>query len=177
MTGPGDRNGCGCPGSLHGLFYQAVPQPTRGRATCSPALEPDTSADSLRASGTGWKDGPVAITFEFEFDRLHSREFLLLMREVRLIHLRNGAFGWRLDEDLTRFNTYRIELMVPSWKGYLLQRQRLTKAEQEIIKKVWRLHVGEQVPLEHYYLCANRELEAQHMTETHASSTPTTRWI
>jgi MFS family permease len=119
------------------------------------------------------RDGPVAITFEFEVDRLYSREFIRLMREVRLIHLRNGAFGWRLDEDLTRLNTYRIELMVPSWKGYLLQRQRLTKAEQEIIKKVWRLHIGEQIPLEHYYLCVNRELEAQHMAAEHASSTPT----
>jgi MFS family permease len=119
------------------------------------------------------RDGPVAITFEFEVDRLHSREFLLLMRELRLIHLRNGAFGWRLDEDLTRFNTYRIELMVPSWKGHLLQRQRLTKAEQEIIKKVWRLHAGEQIPLEHYYLSVNRELEAQHMSEAYASSMPT----
>jgi MFS family permease len=119
------------------------------------------------------RDGPVAITFEFEVDRMYSREFLRLMREVRLIHLRNGAFGWRLDEDLTRFNTYRIELMVPSWKGYLLQRQRLTKAEQEIIKKVWRLHVGEQVPLEHYYLCVNKELEARRMAEEHTSSTPT----
>ena len=55
------------------------------------------------------RDGPVAITFEVEVDRVYSREFLRLMREVRLIHLRNGAFGWRLDEDLTRFNTYRIE--------------------------------------------------------------------
>jgi MFS family permease len=119
------------------------------------------------------RDGPVAITFEFEVDRLHSREFLRLMREVRLIHLRNGAFGWRLDEDLTRFDTYRVELMVPSWKGYLLQRQRLTQAEQEIIKKVWRLHIGEQIPLEHYYLSVNRELEAQHMVEEHTSSTPT----
>jgi hypothetical protein len=120
------------------------------------------------------RDGPVAITFEFEVDRLYSREFLRLMRELRLIHLRNGAFGWRLDEELTRSNTYRIELMVPSWSGYLLQRQRLTKAEQEIIKKVWRLHVGEQIPLERYYLCVNRELEAQHMAEAQASSTPTT---
>jgi MFS family permease len=119
------------------------------------------------------RDGPVAITFEFEVDRLHSREFLRLMREVRLIHLRNGAFGWRLDEDLTRFDTYRVELMVPSWKGYLLQRQRLTQAEREIIKKVWRLHIGEQIPLEHYYLSVNRELEAQHMVEEHTSSTPT----
>jgi hypothetical protein len=120
------------------------------------------------------RDGPVAITFEFEVDRLYSREFLRLMRELRLIHLRNGAFGWRLDEELTRSNTYRVELMVPSWTGYLLQRQRLTKAEQEIIKKVWRLHVGEQIPLERYYLCVNRELEAQHMAETPASTTPTT---
>jgi hypothetical protein len=74
----------------------------------------------------------------------------------------------------TRSNTYRIELMLPSWTGYLLQRQRLTKAEQEIIKKVWRLHVGEQIPLERYYLCVNMKLEARQMPEAHASGTPTT---
>ena len=94
------------------------------------------------------RDGPVAITFEFEVEQPRSSEFLRLMRELRFIHLRNGAFGWRLDEELTRCNTYRVELTVPSWTGYLLQRQRLTKAEQEIIKKVWGLHVGEQIPLE-----------------------------
>jgi hypothetical protein len=64
-------------------------------------------------------------------------------------------------------------MMVPSWTGYLLQRQRLTRAEQEIIKKVWCLHVGEQIPLERYYLCVNRELEAQHVAQENASNTPT----
>jgi len=59
-------------------------------------------------------EGPVAISFEMEVDRLCGREFLRLMREVRLIHLRNGAFDWRLDEDLTRPNVYRVEMMVPS---------------------------------------------------------------
>jgi MFS family permease len=116
------------------------------------------------------RDGPVAIAFEFEVDRLCGREFLRLMRELRLIHLRNGAFRWRLDEELTRSNTYRIEMMVPSWTGYLLQRDRLTKAEHEIIKQVWRLHVGEQIPVERYYLCVNRELAAQRTAVTHASS-------
>jgi hypothetical protein len=116
------------------------------------------------------RDGPVAITFEFEVEQPSSREFLRLMRELRLIHLRNGAFGWRLDEELTRCNTYRVELMVPSWTGYLLQRQRLTKAEQEIIKKVWCLHVGEQIPLERYYLCVNRELMAQGSAEAQPSN-------
>ncbi len=119
------------------------------------------------------RDGPVAITFEIEVDRMRGREFLRLMREVRLIHRRNGAFGWRLDEDLTRSNIYRIEMMVPSWTGYLLQRERLTKAEQETINKVWRLHVGEDVPEERYYLCVNRELDARGTTVTHPSSMPT----
>ena len=120
------------------------------------------------------RDGPVAITFEVEVDRLRRHEFLGLMRELRLIHLRNGAFAWRLGEDLTRSNTYRIEMMVPSWNGYLLQRERLTKAEQETVKKVWRLHVGEDVPEERYYLCASRELDAGRTTVTHPSSMPTT---
>jgi MFS family permease len=101
------------------------------------------------------REGPVAITFEIEIDHLCGRQFLQLMREVRLIHLRNGAYDWRLDEDLTRPNIYRIEMMVPSWTGYLLQRERLTKAEQETINKVWRLHVGEDVPEERYYLRMN----------------------
>ena len=80
-------------------------------------------------------DGPVAITFEFEVERLHSREFLRLMRELRLIYLRNGAFSWRLDKELTRSNTYRIELMVPSWTSYLLQRQRLRKRSRKSSRK------------------------------------------
>jgi MFS family permease len=119
------------------------------------------------------RDGPVAITFEIEVDRMRGREFLRLMREVRLIHRRNGAYRWRLDEDLTRSNVYRIEMMVPSWSGYLLQRDRLTKAEQETLKKVWRLHVGEDVPEERYYLCANRELDACGTTVILPSSTRT----
>ena len=118
------------------------------------------------------RDGPVAITFEIEVDRLRGREFLRLMREVRSIHRRNGAFAWRLDEDLTRSNIYRIEMMVPSWSGYLLQRERLTKAEQETINKVWRLHVGEDVPEERYYLCVNRKLDARGTTVAHSSCMP-----
>ena len=105
---------------------------------------------------------------------MRGREFLRLMREVRLIHRRNGAFAWRLDEDLTRSNIYRIEMMVPSWTGYLLQRERLTNAEQETINKVWRLHVGEDVPQERYYLSVNRELDARGTTVIHPSSIHTT---
>ena len=74
-------------------------------------------------------DGPVSIHFDIEMDRAREGEFLETMKHVRMVHLRNGAFSWRLHEDLGRLNTFRVEIMVPSWSQYLLQHERLTKAE------------------------------------------------
>jgi Transmembrane secretion effector len=67
------------------------------------------------------RDGPMSITVEFKIDCAQGREFISLMREVRLIHLRNGAYSWRLHEDFTRSNTFRLELVVTSWNEHLLQ--------------------------------------------------------
>ncbi len=107
------------------------------------------------------QDGPVAITYEFEVDRVRESEFMELMRHLRLIHLRNGAFSWRLHEDLTRFNIFRIEMMVPSWTQYVLQRERMTKAEKNVIDEAKKLHVGEGQIQERIFLCVNKELHSQ----------------
>ena len=104
------------------------------------------------------QDGPVAITYEFEVDRVREDEFMELMRQVRLIHLRNGAFSWQLHEDLTRFNIFRIEMMVPSWTQHVLQRDRMTKSEKSIIERAKNLHIGEGRVQERIYLCVNKEL-------------------
>jgi len=104
------------------------------------------------------QDGPVAITYEFEVDRVREDEFMELMRQVRLIHLRNGAFSWQLHEDLTRFNIFRIEMMVPSWTQHVLQRDRMTKSEKSIIERAKDLHIGEGRVQERIYLCVNKEL-------------------
>ncbi len=106
------------------------------------------------------QDGPVAITYEFEVGRARESEFMELMRHLRLIHLRNGAFSWRLHEDLTRFNIFRIEMMVPSWTQYVLQRERMTKAEKNIIDQAKNLHVGEGPIQERIFLCVNKELHS-----------------
>ena len=118
-------------------------------------------------------DGPVAIVYEFQVDRSRGSEFVQLAREVRLIHLRNGAFSWRLYEDLERFNTFRIEMMVPSWTEHLLQLERMTKVERETIDRIRALHVGD-APIENrIFLCVNKELHAHRHTTTHPSSLPT----
>jgi hypothetical protein len=103
-------------------------------------------------------DGPMSITVEFKIDCAHGREFMNLMREVRLIHLRNGAYSWRLHEDLTRPNSFRLEMTVPSWNEHLLQKERMTHAEKELLQRAWSLHMGYTPPEERIYLSVNREL-------------------
>src|SRR5215471_5544110 len=103
-------------------------------------------------------DGPVLVTVEFQLDRSRGSKFVDLMREVRLIHLRNGAYSWQLFEDPSRFNTFRIEMMVPSWTQYLLQQERMTKADREVIGQAKSLHVGPNPPEVRMYLGVNKEL-------------------
>jgi len=104
------------------------------------------------------KDGPVLVTVEFQVDRSRGSKFVDLMREVRLIHLRNGAYSWQLFEDPSRLNTFRIEMMVPSWTQYMLQQERMTKADGDVIAQAESLHVGPNPPEVRTYLGVNKEL-------------------
>ena len=115
-------------------------------------------------------DGPVSIMFDVEVDRKGGRDLPEVLREVRLIYLRNGAFSWRLYEDLGRPNTYRIEMMYPSWTEYLLQQERLTRQELETIKKAKTLHVGVDDPEIRRFLCVNRDLHTRRSPVTRPSS-------
>jgi MFS family permease len=117
-------------------------------------------------------DGPISITYEFEVNRSRGSEFIRLLREVRLIHLRNGAYSWRLHEDLGRANVYRLEMMMPSWTEHLLQKERYTQTEKEILEKAASLHVGDQPPIERVYLCVNRELLNHVAIFSHPSTMP-----
>jgi MFS family permease len=105
-------------------------------------------------------DGPVAVMIDIEVDRTLGRDMLDVLREVRLIRLRNGAFSWRLYEDLGRPNTYRVELMYPSWTEFLLMEERMTKSEREIVEKARGYHVGDKPAEYRHFLCVNRELHA-----------------
>jgi hypothetical protein len=91
-------------------------------------------------------DGPVSITVEFKVDCAHGQEFVDLMRKVRLIHMRNGAYSWQMLEDLTYPNTFRLEMIVPSWNEHQLQKERMTKAEKELLERAWSLHTGTTQP-------------------------------
>jgi len=104
------------------------------------------------------KDGPVSITTEFNVDPARRNECIELMRDARVIFLRNGAYRWHLYEDLTRPNKFRMEVVVPSWKQHLLQSERMTKSEKEVIDNLRALRTDPNPPEEWISLSVEKEV-------------------
>jgi MFS family permease len=104
------------------------------------------------------KDGPVSITAEFNVDPTRRNECIELMRDARMIFLRNGAYRWHLYEDLKQANKFRMEIVAPSWKEHLLQRERMTKNEKEIIDKLRGLRTDPNPPEEWVSLSVEKEV-------------------
>src|ERR1700730_7918844 len=97
-------------------------------------------------------DGPIAVVAEVRVEGAKWNEFLDLMRELRLVYLRNGASSVRLYESLADRSVFRMEAVVTTWREYLLPHSRMTKAEREILDRVLQLHAGEEAPVYHYQL-------------------------
>ena len=104
------------------------------------------------------KDGPVSITAEFQVDPTRRSECIELMRDARVILLRNGASGWHLYEDLKQPNKFRMEVVVPSWKQHLLQRERMTKNEKDVLLKLLTLRTDPNPPEEWISLSVDKEV-------------------
>src|SRR5260370_14284017 len=69
-----------------------------------------------------------------------------LMRDARLIFLRNGAYRWHLYEDMKQPNKFRMEIVVPSCKQHLLQSERMTKNEKDVLLKLRSLRTDPNPP-------------------------------
>jgi MFS family permease len=101
-------------------------------------------------------DGPVTVTRDLIIRPEDREEFLTLIKEYRLIFLRNGAFLFRVEENLEHPGTFRTEMLVSSWAEHLRQFARMTKAETELVERVWAMHAGDEDMVVGHYLPANR---------------------
>jgi hypothetical protein len=109
------------------------------------------------------RDGPVLITIDFQVDETRGRELDSFMNELRLIHLRNGAYSWQLFADPARPNHFHVEIMMPSWSQYLLHCERITKAEKEVIDRALSLQLGENPPETRMYIRVNKTFSLRNM--------------
>jgi MFS family permease len=101
-------------------------------------------------------DGPLTVTRELIIRPEDRQEFLALLEQLRLIFLRNGAFLFRVDENLEHPGTFRTEMLVSSWAEHLRQHARMTKAETDLVERVWAMHASDEGPVVRHYLPANR---------------------
>ena len=99
-------------------------------------------------------DGPVTVTTELIIRPEDRAKFLVLAKELRRIFLRNGAFFFRVDEILERPGTFRTEMRFNSWAEHLRHHTRMTKAETELVERVWAM--GEEERVVRHSLPANR---------------------
>jgi len=97
-------------------------------------------------------DGPIAVVAEVKVDEVDRKQFLELMRELRLAYLRNGASSVRLYESLANHSVFRMEAVSPTWQEHLLLHRRMTKTERDILDRVLQLHAGDEAAVYHYVL-------------------------
>ena len=110
------------------------------------------AAHSDVPTAPGADDGPIAVVAEIKVDEEDRKQFLELMRELRLAYLRNGASSVRLYESLANHSVFRMEAVSPTWQEHLVLHRRMTKTERDILDRVLQLHTGEEAAVFHYVL-------------------------
>jgi hypothetical protein len=102
------------------------------------------------------RDGPVLITIDLQLDERRVTELDSFINELRSIHLRNGAYSWQLFADPSRPGYFHVEILMPSWSQYLLQCERITKAEKKLIDQALSLNLGKEPPEIRMYVRVNK---------------------
>jgi MFS family permease len=97
-------------------------------------------------------DGPITTAIEIEVAPENHVRFFKLMKEIRLIFLRNGAFNARLDQDMDNPNRFRLYAMVDSWVAHQRLGRRITRDEHALWSELWTLHIGPETPSPKRYL-------------------------
>src|ERR1035441_506728 len=91
-------------------------------------------------------DGPVLILIEYRVDGEDVDDFLASMAELRIVRRRLGGTRWGVYQDVTAHGKFFETFLVPSWRGYLLQRAHYTMADREVEARAFAFHRGPDPP-------------------------------
>ena len=98
------------------------------------------------------EDGPITTAIEIEVAPENHARFFRLMKEIRLIFMRNGAFNARLDQDMENPNRFRLYSTASSWAAHQRIGERMTQDEHALWSELWTLHIGKELPSARRYL-------------------------
>lgn len=109
-------------------------------------LTPSMHLPAPMADGLKLDRGPVLVMVEYRIDPARVRDFTEVMRQVRRIRRRDGAFMWELFSDVEDPGRQLECFMVESWIEHLRQHERITFADRDISNRARAFHVGDTPP-------------------------------
>ncbi len=109
--------------------------------TLSGDLPAPTAAEELE-----YKHGPVMVTVEYCVATDQIKEFTKVMKNLRRIRLREGAFFWKLFKDVEEPHKFVECFMVESWLEHLRYHERVTVTDRKIQTHANTFHAGKKSP-------------------------------
>src|SRR5271165_4989580 len=91
-------------------------------------------------------DGSITAAIEIEVAPENQIRFFRLMKKIRLLFLRNGAFSARLGQDMDNPNRFRLQAMYSTWAAVARLDRRITRDEHALWSELWTLHIGPDSP-------------------------------
>ncbi|HEY1282950.1 MAG TPA: MFS transporter [Steroidobacteraceae bacterium] len=128
--------------------------PSRGATTFTPRVE------------VGPESGRVIVTVQYRIAREDHRAFVRAMQEVRRVRRRDGARRWMLMQDMNEPDVWVERFHSPSWVEHLRRYHRFTVADQEIERRAFAFHRGEEPPKVRHLLEHPGELADASASET-----------
>jgi MFS family permease len=127
--------------ALAALWFAPLPV---GKADLTPAR---SWPDPIVAQPVVDARGPVCITIEYRIDPARRADFLAVLNRFSAARRRNGAFDWRVYEDVARPGQVVEIFLESSWAEHQRHHSRVTAAEADLQKEVIAYHLGPEPPV------------------------------
>jgi hypothetical protein len=85
--------------------------------------------------------GPVLVTVEYRIDSKDRDAFLIALGKLARERRRDGAYAWRVFEDIAEEGRFVETFLVDSWVEHLRQHERVTQADRELQELVNRFQI------------------------------------
>lgn len=93
------------------------------------------------------RSGPIRIAVQYMIREEDIDAFLQIMEERKRIRRRDGARHWTLARDLERPEIWVETFHCSTWLDYIRFSRRITKADEEVLKRVRALNAGGESPI------------------------------
>lgn len=92
--------------------------------------------------GISGRSGPIGVELQYRISSENAREFYNLMREMRRVRSRNGAYHWSLSRNIADPDLWSESFRCPTWDDYLRLRSRSTLEDSALQTRARAMHIG-----------------------------------